>query len=321
MFNARGRDCVGRQRCRYHLVNRLAACSDGHASHSIRTRSTPGTHTLAHTHRSLVNVHVTFSNSNYNAHISHSLQISVKDATAYAAQAAAQYPQYANLFQSSIMGSGLPQTASSAGSWLSMLRPSQVSFNHTQTQFSRNRLAHLAICAIRYHHHVLCYTVLYFFLSFFTNLMCNSVFNHNYTYVLQYFNTQGGRRSSLTSRLRNIMSAIFRREQSSPYLAQGSSLSYALRQPPLGFGLGAGALGGAGLASGLTSGLVGNSFGSSASNAALLQAASAYQPLVIPSANSQGNSGIQSNSAYWPSASQAAQVKRHSRLTVSSLKY
>jgi len=179
-------------------------------------------------------------------------QISVKDATAYAAQAAASYPGYANFFQNSVLGSGLPQTAASAGSWLSLLRPSQ------------------------------------------------------------YFNTQGGRRSSLTSRLRNIMSAIFRREQSSPYLAQGSSLSYALRQPPLGFGLGAGSLGAAGLTSGLTSGL-GSSFGSSAQNAALLQAASAYQPLVIPSASSSSLSGISSgvpssNSAsYWPSASQAVQ--------------
>lgn len=98
------------------------------------------------------------------------------------------------------------------------------------------------------------------------------------------------------------MSAIFRREQSSPYLAQGSSLSYALRQPPLGFGLGAGALGTAGLPSGLTTG-----FGSSASNAALLQAASAYQPLVIQSASSSASPSANSAS-YWPSA-QAAQVR------------
>ncbi|RWS30493.1 hypothetical protein B4U80_07454 [Leptotrombidium deliense] len=47
---------------------------------------------------------------------------------------------------------------------------------------------------------------------------------------------QGGRRSSLTNRLRNLMSALFfRRETSSPYLASGSSYSYAYRQPPLGF--------------------------------------------------------------------------------------
>jgi hypothetical protein len=113
-----------------------------------------------------------------------------------------------NVYQSAVLGSGLPQTASSTGSWLSLLRPSQ-----------------------------------------------------------------GGRRSSLTSRLRNIMSAIFRREQNSPYLAQGSSLSYALRQPPLNFG---------------AQSLSGSNNIFSQNNQQLLAQASQYQPYVLPA-----NSGLQ----------------------------
>ncbi|OTF78226.1 hypothetical protein BLA29_002821 [Euroglyphus maynei] len=47
----------------------------------------------------------------------------------------------------------------------------------------------------------------------------------------------GGRRSSLTSRLRNIMNAIFyRNENNSPMMTSGSSYSYSYRPAPYGFG-------------------------------------------------------------------------------------
>lgn len=130
-----------------------------------------------------------------------------------------------NVYQSAVLGSGLPQTASSTGSWLSLLRPSQ-----------------------------------------------------------------GGRRSSLTSRLRNIMSAIFRREQNSPYLAQGSALSYALRPPPINFAQSLPGVSG-----------VSNLFGQN--NQQLLAQASAYQPYVLPaSLSGQGlsSSGLQGLSSSGP---------------------
>lgn len=79
----------------------------------------------------------------------------------------------------------------------------------------------------------------------------------------------GGRRSSLTSRLRNLMNALFyRRETTSPYLASGSSYSYAFRPPPFGFG-----------ASGFpTSSGIASALGSSN----LYGAASSYRPVVLP---------------------------------------
>jgi len=84
----------------------------------------------------------------------------------------------------------------------------------------------------------------------------------------------GGRRSSLTSRLRNLMNALFysgsflRRETSSPYLGSGSSYSYAFRPPPFGFGSS-----GFPSSSGMASAIGGqNLFGS----------ASSYRPVVLP---------------------------------------
>jgi len=80
-------------------------------------------------------------------------------------------------------------------------------------------------------------------------------------------NVVGGRRSSLTSRLRNLMNALFyRRETSSPYLGSGSSYSYAFRPPPFGFS-----------SSFPTTGLT-----SALGSQNLYGSASSYRPVVLP---------------------------------------
>ncbi|KAI1285030.1 hypothetical protein HDE_12257 [Halotydeus destructor] len=166
---------------------------------------------------------------------------------------AAPYP-YASLYQN-MLSSGLPQTAVSAGSWLSMLRPSQ-----------------------------------------------------------------GGRRSSLTNRLKNIMNSFFGRSSAPSFMAQGSNMmpSYAMRQPSLNFGpgglgaaaaaagLGAGGLGASGLgAAGLGSaglGSAGLNFGSNSGNNLMAAAASAYQPIVVPSSASvPSSSGSVGSGSSWNS--------------------
>ncbi|XP_054161627.1 protein rtoA-like [Oppia nitens] len=81
-------------------------------------------------------------------------------------------------------------------------------------------------------------------------------------------NVIGGRRSSLSSRLRNLMNALFyRRETSSPYMGSGSSYSYAFRPPPFGF---SSSFPNSALTSAL--GGSGNMYGS----------ASSYRPVVLP---------------------------------------
>jgi len=107
----------------------------------------------------------------------------------------------------------------------------------------------------------------------------------------------GGRRSSLTSRLRNLMNALFysgsflRRETSSPYLPSGSSYSYSFRPPPFGFS-----------SSGFPSS---SGLGSSMSQQNLYGSASSYRPVVLPNYQTS-SSDLWSNYKQYASNSQSS---------------
>lgn len=100
-----------------------------------------------------------------------------------------------------------------------------------------------------------------------------------------------GRRSSLTSKLRNIWSNIFKRGESSPYLGSGSSYSFAFRNPPYGYNQGQGQ--GQGLFGSSSS--LGSSSGGSPGN--LFGSASSYRPLVYPGFEAAAASGSGSGSS------------------------
>ncbi|XP_074593875.1 uncharacterized protein LOC141849450 isoform X1 [Brevipalpus obovatus] len=110
---------------------------------------------------------------------------------------------------------------------------------------------------------------------------------------------QGGRRSSLTNRLRNLMNSIFFKDSSSPYMTSGSSYSFAYRPPPHQF---------PGFSSGLQSSMPSGYSPSSANF--LNSAASAYRPVVFPQypgsssgGSSASGNGLWSNYKQWSSGS------------------
>lgn len=102
-----------------------------------------------------------------------------------------------------------------------------------------------------------------------------------------------GRRSSLTSRIRSLVSSIFRRGEQPSYLGSASNYNYALRQPPVGFNGNAPQ----------NSGLFGSQGGS---NPNLFSSASNYQPIAFPSPSGSQNSGLWSNYKQWASPSAAS---------------